>query len=229
MSSLLYGIIILLMAAIDLLILALYWWKARSLTPRIGQQDGQNKVYIRIRLILNRIIILSFFYTIAFLYFYLISIIWAVTTILLEGNEVISDFIPNILWPFVAVCISYSIYLMQEHNTKEYIRFLSILNKYKLYLCCCCCYRMVRDQYQFVLDNEEKPHKAHSPKTETTITTMDTRDISKYGAGVEERHHVTGVELSIATKTERPVVEEKDVLEVVYFEDTDYQMTVETK
>ena len=209
----------------DLLILAMYCWKARSLTTRNGLQDGQNKVYIRVRLILNRVIILSFFYWIIFLFWCLISIIEPITVIFSGGKAKLTYNIPMILVAVVPVCVSYSVYLMQDHNTKEYIHFLSILNKYKLYFCCCCCYGMVRDQYQFVLDNEEEPI---TPKRKTSCT-WDTRNISEYEAGVEEMHHVTGIELSIATKTECHVVEEEEEVDVVYLEDIDYQTSIESK
>ena len=215
----------LLLVPTDPLILALYWWKARSLTPRTGQQDAQNKVYIRIRLILNRIIILSLFYLTVFLCAFLIPMIWAITAILADGNELISDSILVILAPVVITCISYSVYLMQDHNTKEYIRFLSILNRYKFYCCCCCCYGMVRGQYQFVLENVED---SQSSKRKSD-TSMNTRNISEYGTRVRERRHVTGMELSIATKTECHVVEEKEEVDAVHFEDIDEQISVGSK
>ena len=55
----------------------------------------------------------------------------------------------SVHWSFVTVAVSfgtitstfmsYSVFLMQEHNSSEYIKFLEIINKYKLYWFCGCC------------------------------------------------------------------------------------------
>ena len=182
----------------DLSIMTLYWWKSRSLAPRIGNGNEQNRVYIRIRLVLNRILVLSFFYLIIHLWWISTFIIGAAIPGV-EGKFSLMLYFSNwILWNGSPLSASYSVYLMQDHNTTEYIQFLSILNKYKLYFCCCCCYGMVRDQYQFVLENREE---LQIPKRKT-ITTMDTRNISEYAERVDARHNATGVELSVATETE---------------------------
>ena len=91
-----------------------------------------------------------------------------------ESLEWILLILRGMLWPVPFVSISYSVYLMQDHNTNEYVHFLSILTKYKLYFFCCCCYGMVRDQHQLVVGTKEP----RSPKMKT-VDTLDARKVSR--------------------------------------------------
>ena len=75
-----------------------------------------------------------------------------------------------------------------------------------------------------MLDDEEEPL---TPKRKS-FSTWDTRNVSEYGAGMEERHHVTGIELSIATKTKCQVVGEEEEVDVLHLDDIDYQKSVES-
>ena len=89
----------------------------------------------------------------------------------------------------VAVVYSLAMYLMMDHNTKEYIEFLRILYKFKLYWCCGCFGPMIRNQYEFMTADTAKQYDGIH--LSTTSKSADTQ----YGI------HKTGMEMSVDTKT----------------------------
>ena len=166
--------------AIDLMTVLLYWCKIRSF--KRYQTDKNRDVYRRILFILHRMLILT--------YFYLIAVAWSVLFYRLLSMR-------QPLW-FIPLFYSMAMYLMMDHNTAAYMTFLRLIKKFKMYFCCCCCFRMVRDQHQLIVDNVDE-RKAPEP----TTNTWDTQNISN---GDEYAIKGTGMELSIATKTECNVV-----------------------
>ena len=82
---------------------------------------------------------------------------------------------------------------MMDYNTSEYIRFLKIIYKFRLYFCCCCCgYSLVvyqineldTDQKQMVIEMDAAQDKS-----------MVTANISINDQKIEQN----GCELSIET------------------------------
>ena len=78
--------------------------------------------------ILNRILILTLLYQIP--YIALSVIVW------IPPHE----YIRPIIYDIMAIMMSYSVFLMQSHNTKQYQKFLNILYCTKLYYIGCCCF-----------------------------------------------------------------------------------------
>ena len=113
--------------------------------------------------ILNRIMVLTLFYqTGIFLYFILTVIKW-------YSNSKIIHFMRGCTYYLCSVMISYSIFLMQTHNTKEYTHFLKILYKSKLYyIGCCCCGNMIRNDLY-------SSHSMNSVSQETEVEKKDAR------------------------------------------------------
>lgn len=170
---------------IDLTIVLLYWFKTKSFNC---YEDEQHRaVYVRIQMILHRVLILTYFYVIV-----VCCLFFTVMPFLIFGNLSLQH--------VGAPIYSYAVYLMQDHNTAEYVDFLRILNKYKLYFCCCCCCGMVRDQYQMTVDNmSKKESEVPKKKTVLTLATLDNYVISD---GMQYSNKATGMEMSVATKTE---------------------------
>ena len=169
---------------LDVTTLLLYWCKIRSLSKY--RNNKENEIYSRIQHILYRVLILTLFYQIGGLLVYVIN-----TTLTFYDPDTTEEF--NVIGAAVISClVRYSMFLMQEHNTDEYVQFLRCLNRYKLYLCCCCCCGMVRRQYRMtIVDEAELSETARNKnKVSHSIETSQTQVIGK-----------TGMELSVATVT----------------------------
>ena len=94
--------------------------------------------------VMNRILVLTLFYDIGYVIVIIISVI--------EDNMTDTarsyTYIPSGLsYQFVSVMTNYSMFLMQQHNTKEYNTFLKIVHDYSLYCIfgCCCCKPMIEN------------------------------------------------------------------------------------
>ena len=112
---------------------ALYWYKINSLKRHEDEKD--RAVYDRIQSILHRVLILTFFY------------------LLIDTIMVLLDWTGSsaaATWPFsiMSLSLSYSMYLMQDHNTRAYSKFIRILHRCKVHLCCCFCHRMLSREYK---------------------------------------------------------------------------------
>ena len=140
------------------------------------------KTYENVRSILHTVLILNLFY-------------W-----------VISGWINVVSFAFnagVPVVFSLSMFLMQDHNTTEYIVFLRILIRFKLFWCCCCCGRMVGEQYQFLAT--EKVNEGELAHRDTIGVTYDT---GNHSIDIEQRAYRTGMECSLETRTVQCIVAE---------------------
>ena len=88
-------------------------------------------------------------------------------------------------------------YLMQDHNTKEYVHFLYVLKRLKLYLFCCCFgRRIVKVQYQAMVDMLETESTGGVKKQKSIESTMF-ETIGDAQPGI----NTTGMELSLETET----------------------------
>eukprot|EP01084_Bolivina_argentea_P094473 169835_1 len=108
----------------DLIILSLYVYKLMSFNVTKSKN-------IRIRLILIRILILAALYHIVLLL--LLNQIWIDKLLRFTMN---SQILPCLL----SLSMSYSVYLMQGHNSDAYKSFLMFIHFLRIdYICCCCC------------------------------------------------------------------------------------------
>eukprot|EP01084_Bolivina_argentea_P150975 263579_1 len=125
----------------DIITLILYVTKTISFRFNKKEMiEKQMHVWKRIKFILNRVILLTLCYWI----YNIFLVIFAMQSSILSGGDA-----PNYLsfvWfliisSFHSICINCCVFLMEEHNSSEYARFLRILNKYKFYYICfpCCC------------------------------------------------------------------------------------------
>ena len=144
----------------DLSTLLLYVWKIH----KIGKiyKTKNDAVWSNVLHILHRIVIITIFYEIC-IFTMAVSFIglWAVFPKYLHSqiytlNGLLNCVLPNIIW-------SLSMYLMMDHNTASYVRFISILRRLHLdYLCFCCCHSMVSSQLD-ALDSAEPPTVKNEP------------------------------------------------------------------
>ena len=180
--SLIPSVLILL---IELTTASLYWYKVRSLRrSEFIKEQKDRAVYDRIQSILHRVLILTFFY-------YIIAFIVYV----LDTPVVRVAFVYRVLdYSFVNLFISYSMFLMQDHNTSEYVAFLRFVRRYKCIWCFCCFGYMVNEQFRMLVENVD----TRKFEKEESIQTANTRNIS---ADVEYGRKGTGMELSMATRT----------------------------
>ena len=74
--------------------------------------------------------------------------------------------------------MSYSLYLMQNHNTEEYNKFLRILYKLKCHWICCACFNVEAMETETALDEaiEKEMEKQDSPKYSPEDTINETGD-----------------------------------------------------
>merc|ERR1712062_693453 len=135
----------------DLVTLTLFVWKLRSLSINVSEKLASNPVFMKIRRNMHRIIVLAIMYEIPFL---LYLVLYAVRGYLLDDVE------QRLFWiAFVVtgthrtflVINSLSMFLMQQHNSKEYGTFLKWIVRLKLHFCCCCYRRSVVKQRNYFL------------------------------------------------------------------------------
>ena len=176
--------------------ISLYWYKVHSLRrDHSNQIEKDRRIRDRIQSILHRVLILTYFYV-------------AVNGVMIISQYVATHaaamgwigFNPFWIWPYSinSLSISYSMFLMQDHNTSEYLVFLQFIKRYQCILCFCCFGSMVREQYRMLVENVE----------EGTVGKMVSAPTLRNNLSPTYRNNTTGMELSIATKT---VIEEHSV------------------
>ena len=158
---------------------ALYWYKIYSLQRDRNEKDGA--VYARIQSILHRVLILTFFYLI-------------ITGLLNTLSYVRFEIDGYWLYSMISMVMSYSMFLMQDHNTSEYIAFLRFIRRYKCIWCFCCFGSMVNEQYRMFEENVEQRVSEQGKSAQTENTRNASADVV-YGI------NANGMELSVATKT----------------------------
>ena len=184
----------------DFITLLLYGLKIRSFKQ---YKKTQPMVYKRILSILYKIVIITLFYESVTIFN---AILGAFAVIFY--NPII--FTPISVWAMNvnSVSLSFSMYLMMEHNISQYILFLRLLKKFKLHFFCCCYRHIVIDQLEeingdlvrmrTISGGTEDKNNERVNKIEVTAT-FETRDIS-----VNDQKIVTnGRELSIETTVNR--------------------------
>ena len=150
----------------DILTAFLYWHKIWSI---IKQAQYHNSEILRtIHSILYRVLILTIFY-------------WIILTLSTSIDFVFSG--------FASVGFSLSMYLMQDHNTKEYIYFLRLIRRI-----CCCCGTIIKDQLLMLTTSCEK-------RIQETITKEQTESQFASVGSRQLQRNQNGMELSVDTKT----------------------------
>ena len=175
--NLMYGVV-------ELITLFLYWYKVRSLRTYENQQDGS--VHDRIQSVLHRVLILTFFYLFIGALLTTLKFVGRVASV--EGIIKERPF-GNWVFSVMHLSISYSMFLMQDHNTSEYVAFLRFVRRYKCIWCFCCFGYMVNEQYRILVDNVDE----RTFEKKKSIQTANTRNIS---ADVVYRINATGIEFS---------------------------------
>ena len=110
----------------------------------------ESSVYRNIQSILNRILILTFFYMIVTVSVFSLSF----SFINLQNMSV-----------------NLAMFLMLDHHSDQYIYFLRVLYRTRLYWCCCCCAPMVRKEYMTLNTDETKLVKLGGQKEQSNIVT----------------------------------------------------------
>ena len=173
--------------------ISLYWYRVlslRSVVCRKGEKGPvPGPVHGRILSILHRILILTYFYVAVN---GLMVIVNYATTFAVEFGWI--NFNLSWIWTYSvsSLSISYSMFLMLCHNTSEYIAFLQFIKRSKCIWCFCCFGSMVNEQYRMLVDNVDN----------RTVEKMVSAPSLKDCVSPTYKNNTTGMELSIATRTE---------------------------
>eukprot|EP01084_Bolivina_argentea_P278409 475608_1 len=112
-------------------------------TFRNKYKSEQIQVYKRIMCILSRIVILTLGYEIPLIWCTIAEIIRKMT--INEDTLVFMRIVRASSYLLSSVIASYSIFLMQQHNSEEYKQFLKVVHFVKCdVVCCCCCKAIIR-------------------------------------------------------------------------------------
>ena len=112
--------------------------------------NHESTAYRNIQSILNRILILTFFYMI------------------------VSASLLILSWRLVALLnltVIVALHLMHDHHSDQYIYFLRFLYRTRLYWCCCCCASMVRKEYMTLETDDAMLVKIGGQKEQSNIVT----------------------------------------------------------
>ena len=148
-------------------------------------KDTNIDIHRRIMSILYKVLILTELYA--------VFAIGNVVLLLVDGYHE-NAFVDYVVYPLSIelLCISmcYSMYLMQNHNNKEYVVFIR-------YICCCCQGFVSRDLLLYNLDNQMEKNSAETKDGSRDSTLYETHDISsKHG-----RIQAKPFEMSVDTVT----------------------------
>ena len=173
---------------LDIIAALLYWIKTHSFKRRF---DSNPEIHRRVQSVLNRVFIL----TVCHLFINIFVSILAVAIPVVFGVALSFDFGATITMLIISFNLSYFIYLMQDHNTADYMVFLNRLVRWKLYWCgCCCCRRWFQEHYRMMNNSDgcvASNKKRHISDCDTQNMSMD----NVYGI------NKTGMEMSLETET----------------------------
>ena len=175
---------------VEMTTVSLYWCKVRSLRKYQISNQKDRAVHDRIQSILHRVLILTFFYVAIGALMHLLALIGSIAVE--QGWISSTPFGDWTLGAIMLLSITYSMFLMQDHNTSEYIAFLQFIKRSKCIWCFCCFQFMVNEQYRMLVDNVDKR------KMKKIISAPTLQD---YVSPTYE-NNTTGMEFSIESKTE---------------------------
>ena len=159
------------------LILFLYAYKLRSFQ---NSKIDNKAIQQRITSIMYRIFVPSIFYQITILFMEII--LFCIVHLIFEIDAV---WLIIIMVTITPVIYSYSMYIMMQHNTEEYQRFIKTLYRCKLYYCCCCFKNTFVQQVQEL--NVDQEQLSNGMKENDEKTAYETHDISTNHAKIEPR------------------------------------------
>ena len=173
---------------LDIVAAMLYWNKTHSFKHRF---DSNPEIHRRVQSVLNRVLIL----TCCYLIINVVVLIFFVAIRAVPGVAFSFDLVTTVTELIISFNLSYFMYLMQDHNTAEYMGFLSRLVRWKLYWCgCCCCRSSIKEHYR-MMNNPNGRAKRHKKRY---ISDCGTQNISKENVyGINK----TGMEMSLETQT----------------------------
>lgn len=170
----------------DLFTLFLYSYKIYQFR-KVTEDENKDKISQRIQFTLNKVLLLTLSMEI------LAGIQCGLHVV---GN--IMDWIPIISILFDIICApcmvlsTWTVYLLLEHNLKDYLYFLNLIDRFKcIYWICCCC--------KGIVDNA-KPHiDAHNTndidlKAQKTITQTDLTEVPRIQSNQESIYTATNAE-----------------------------------
>ena len=174
--------------AFEFITVSLYWLKVDALRPNVcgNINDTDSPIHNRIYSILHRILILTYFYVGVNVIMFMLG---CASHVPIEMELI--NFSLSWIWPssINSLSISYSMFLMQDHNTSEYITFLRFIKRNKCVFCFCCFGPMVNEQYRMLVENVDG-RELQNMVSNTVIQSPKYMNTN------------TGMELSVATRTE---------------------------
>ena len=155
----------------DAATLLLYCWKIW----RFGKiyKSTENGVWTKVLVILQRIFIITVFYSVCGVILLLWMAMILAMAFMETGDAVIWLLRDNVIPVLVHVLWSFSMYLMMEHNTTAYVRFLLIIRRFKLdYLCfgLCCFHGMIDRQLEAFQTSKVLALHSRSPTPTNKLT-----------------------------------------------------------
>lgn len=172
-------------SALEITTMSLFWYKVHSIN---SLQRCQHSIRDRIQSILHRVLILTYFYVAV--NGLMLMLLYIATFAVEEGLISINPF-----WMWLdslnSLSISLSMFMMQDHNTSEYIIFLQFIKRYKCTLCFCCFGPMVDEQYRMLIDNAD----------DRKVMKMVDAPTFRNNLSPTYKNNSTGMEMSIATQT----------------------------
>ena len=152
----------------DITTLLLYTWKIYQFKT-MKDMDQSSEVFLRITMILYKIITLTLFYEImAFLGAFSVAI--ALSAI--DVDSLMFPVIQSIPNGLVSFSISLAMYLMMDHNKDKYVQFLRILRFCGLHWICCKWRNVVLDQLKELDDDSSRPRQVTTTKETRTSVAM---------------------------------------------------------
>ena len=149
----------------DLAILLLYLFKIWKIGKiHKSKRDG---VWDNVLFVLHRIVIITVFYTIFSLS---VPIIFTVLSLIEFSeddvvNAIIYELRTSALVIIRCIALSFSIFVMMDHNTNIYIDFLHFLHRFRLKYCCFCCFNKMVDRQLQTLEREEDVRALGEPSS----------------------------------------------------------------
>ena len=196
----------------DLTTLMLYCYKIWKISKIYRTQ--RDAVWKNVLLILHRIVILTVFYQIClFLVVCVTAGLYSIPSSSSTNDAGIHSMQQVLTFLTLQVALSLSMYLMQEHNTKEYHQFLRLLRRcYLNYLCYCCCHQMVDRQLDefalyeschLELDKEDKPRKQTYETEFDNLSVGVTYSINRMGMKSLPTETMHNIEMIIEEEEEK--------------------------
>ena len=158
----------------DFMGLVLYIVKVRSF-KKFRSQTMDKSVYNRIMSILYRVFILTMGYEVM-----VVMVAISVPIYILSNKHLIGSLWEiEIVLGLMSLSYGHCMFLMQEHNTKEYVKWLQRWYKWKLYYLCCCDYLCCcgcKDGMIYEIEIHTKEIEIREGKTESLNGSKENED-----------------------------------------------------